>query len=77
MNRPFHISAALILALLASGCSSMFTPVEPEPYSTPIDAFDRAERERMDAQRVYPECRERTTDDKDFPRRCTGAQRPQ
>ena len=77
MTRLRHISGALVLAILSSGCSAMFKPIEPEPRPTPIDAFDRAERERLDAQRTYPDCRERTTDDKDYPRRCSGQQRPQ
>ena len=77
MTLSFHIPAVLVLAILSSGCSTMFTPIEPEVRPTTIDALDRADRDRIDAQRTYPECRERTTDDKDYPRRCSGQQRPQ
>ena len=76
MMRSLYIPAALGLALLSSACSSTFAPIEPEARPSVTDALDRADRDRLDAQRTYPECRERTTDDKDFPRRCTGQQRP-
>ncbi|MDO9079122.1 MAG: hypothetical protein Q7U72_16945 [Brevundimonas sp.] len=76
MIRTFYIPVALVLAIVSSGCSTSFTPIEPEARPTTIDALDRADRDRLDAQRTHPECRERTTDDKDFPRRCTGQQRP-
>ncbi|MGV9009602.1 hypothetical protein [Brevundimonas sp.] len=76
MIRILTLSGLLLASVVIGGCSTMFTPIEPDPRPSTTDALDRADRDRIDAQRTYPECRERTTDDKDFPRRCTGQQRP-
>ena len=56
MIRTLALSGLMLAALAASGCTSVFKPIEPEPVASTIDRLDRAETARQSSRPVHSEC---------------------
>lgn len=79
MTRALILSGLMLAALAASGCTSVFKPIEPEAVGSTTDRLDRAETARQSARPVHPECvvetQARTPEARDRVREICGTRR--